>query len=142
MLEVVDASGTSACNVIAKDFVQKLPEQTLVVGVLNRDLGDGRGEYHDGTTTQAGELKDNFIVDYGDVFYTPSDGSGTTSFSAPRVSGKAALIKSKFPHLDGKGLFNRITSTADDLGAPGVDEIYGHGRINLSRALSPIGNLR
>ncbi|MFG5382744.1 hypothetical protein ACEWPN_16385, partial [Yoonia sp. R2-816] len=32
-------------------------------------------------------------------------------------------------------------ASADDLGDPGVEAIYGHGLLNLERAMRPIGEL-
>jgi subtilisin family serine protease len=57
-----------------------------------------------------------------------------TSMSAPFVSGVAGL-------LAGKGLSNQaivecLTKTADDLGAPGRDSIYGFGRVNANKAVT------
>jgi hypothetical protein len=34
-----------------------------------------------------------------------------------------------------------LLQSADDLGAPGVDEIFGHGQLNVINALSPIDGL-
>jgi subtilase-type serine protease len=34
-----------------------------------------------------------------------------------------------------------LLATATDMGAPGVDEIYGHGKLDLRNALSPQGDL-
>ena len=86
----------------------------------------------------AGEYKNNFVVDYGSNLGELAHG---TSLAAPRVAGKAAIIKSKFRNITATQLANVIKETADDLGAPGVDDIYGHGKVNLRRALSPIGNI-
>jgi lantibiotic leader peptide-processing serine protease len=61
-----------------------------------------------------------------------------TSFAAPHVTGLAALLVNQL----GKGqpalIRARILQSADDLGDPGVDAFYGHGRINVARALGLI----
>ena len=106
-------------------------DQILIVGAL--DHTNRIANY----SNRAGLLKDNYVVDNSNYTIT----TGGTSFSAPTVTGKAAIIKSKFNNLNGSQLANIIKTTADDLGAPGVDEVYGHGRVNLSRALSPVGQL-
>jgi hypothetical protein len=62
-----------------------------------------------------------------------------TSFSAPTISGAVALMAQAFPNLTGQQIVNILFSTADDLGAAGVDSIYGHGRLNIQRAFAPIG---
>lgn len=87
----------------------------------------------------AGDLKDDFIVAHDDVF-SPGDAAGT-SFSAPRVAGAAALVKQKFPNLTSSQLKQVLLQTADDLGSPGVDAIYGHGKLNVLNSLSPQGSV-
>jgi hypothetical protein len=62
-----------------------------------------------------------------------------TSFSAPTVSGAVALMAQAFPNLTGQQIVSILFQTADDLGAAGVDSVYGHGRLNLQRAFSPVG---
>lgn len=57
-----------------------------------------------------------------------------TSQAAPHVSGLAALLVERYgrnPHR----IATAIQQSADDLGEPGMDERYGHGRINVARAL-------
>jgi subtilisin family serine protease len=58
-----------------------------------------------------------------------------TSFSAPEVSGLAALLVSRFGHGQGAQVRAAIENSADDIGKPGVDPFYGKGRINVGRAL-------
>ena len=55
-----------------------------------------------------------------------------TSASSPHVVGAAALILSNVPTLTVSQLWDALTSTAIDMGAPGQDPIYGFGRLNLS----------
>ncbi len=59
-----------------------------------------------------------------------------TSFSAPIVSGAAALVLSVQPGLSGAQAANILKSSADDLGAAGFDTQYGWGRVNVSRAVN------
>ena len=57
-----------------------------------------------------------------------------TSQASPHVAGLAALLVAE--HGRNPALIRDIiTSTADDLGQPGVDPFYGRGRINVQRAL-------
>lgn len=65
-----------------------------------------------------------------------------TSYAAPRVTGKIAITSQKFPNLNAEQLVNLAKHTAIDLGDKGVDQIYGHGKINLTGMLSPIGRLK
>ena len=63
--------------------------------------------------------------------------SGTSS-ATPQVSGLAALILSKWPQLTGIQAGQIIVNTARDIGAPGVDPVFGHGLIDVQAALSPV----
>ena len=62
-----------------------------------------------------------------------------TSFSSPLISGAAAIILQRWPNLTGRQLADILFASATDLGAPGVDTIYGHGLLNIAAALQPIG---
>jgi hypothetical protein len=64
-----------------------------------------------------------------------------TSFSAPVISGAAALLASAFPNLTGKQIIDLLLGSADDAGAPGIDPIYGRGVLNIGRAFAPQGTL-
>lgn len=61
-------------------------------------------------------------------------GSGT-SYSTANVVGVAALIRSANEALTPAQVKDLIESTADDLGEPGFDDAFGHGRINAYRAV-------
>ncbi|SFG04062.1 Serine protease, subtilisin family [Novosphingobium sp. CF614] len=63
--------------------------------------------------------------------------SGTSS-ATPQVSGLAALILSKWPQLSGIEAGQVIVNTARDIGAAGVDPVFGHGLIDVQAALSPV----
>jgi subtilisin family serine protease len=68
-----------------------------------------------------------------DNLYTYKAG---TSMATPQVVGLAALLFSQGVG-DDEAVLARIKATADDLGTPGEDEIFGAGRINVCRALNP-----
>jgi hypothetical protein len=59
-----------------------------------------------------------------------------TSFSAPLVSGAAALAKQKWPRLTSDQFEQVVRQTADDAGPTGYDVHYGAGTLNLDRLLS------
>jgi len=59
-----------------------------------------------------------------------------TSAAAPMVSGAAAVLLSKYPWMTNDNLRQTLLTTADDLGAPGVDAVYGWGRLNAARAMN------
>jgi hypothetical protein len=62
-----------------------------------------------------------------------------TSMAVPYVAGLAALIWSAYPSYTNAQVEDRIETTAVDLGAPGWDQYYGHGRIDAQAALCAPG---
>lgn len=62
------------------------------------------------------------------------DADAGTSMAAPFVSGVAALLVQK--GLTGQAVVDCILRTADDLGPPGRDPIYGFGRLDAFRAVT------
>ncbi|GAA0718629.1 S8 family serine peptidase [Dactylosporangium roseum] len=61
--------------------------------------------------------------------------SGTSDATAI-VAGAVALVRSKYPQLSGPEVVRRLTATAQDRGAPGRDEQYGYGVLDLVAALT------
>ncbi len=60
-----------------------------------------------------------------------------TSISSPLVAAVAALIDGQADGaLDGRRLKVILKNRADDLGEPGTDGIFGHGRVNAGRAVN------
>ncbi|TCM44450.1 S8 family serine peptidase [Kribbella sp. VKM Ac-2568] len=78
------------------------------------------------------------IVSTGPRFLDPSfpywQGSGT-SFSAPIVSGVAALVRNKYPTLTAAQVVARLKATARDAGPRGIDPYYGAGILDAYAAL-------
>jgi subtilisin family serine protease len=64
-----------------------------------------------------------------------------TSVSSAYVSGGMALIKQAWPQLKANQMVNLVINTATDLGAKGVDEVYGNGLVNFDKATRPQGAL-
>ena len=84
------------------------------------------------------------LVALGEDVLTTENGGGLgensgSSFSAPAVSGSLALLLDLFPTISGGDAVQILLTSATDLGKKGVDEVYGHGLVNLRRALRPIG---
>jgi len=61
--------------------------------------------------------------------------SAGTSMAAPAVAGVAALIVGRHGPTHPAQLEARLRGSADDLGKPGNDDFYGHGRVNAARAI-------
>ena len=62
-----------------------------------------------------------------------------TSFAAPIVSAAVAVIREAFPYMKSSEITNLLFTTARDLGAAGIDNIYGHGMLDMERATRPVG---
>ncbi|WP_457021148.1 S8 family serine peptidase [Luteimonas sp. A611] len=85
------------------------------------------------------------LVAPGTVVFTGTDdapdapeyyqGSGT-SFAAPIVSGAAALVWEAFPYFDNDLVRQTLLGTATDIGDPGVDAVFGYGRVDIARAVA------
>lgn len=59
-----------------------------------------------------------------------------TSMASPHAAGVAALILSKNPNLTPAQVRSILAASSDDLGAPGWDPVFGHGRINARKAVA------
>ena len=75
------------------------------------------------------------IADYKYEINGKSIKAAGSSFATPVVTGTAAMIKQKYPWMDGNLIKQTILSTATDIGEKGVDEIYGWGLLNIDKAL-------
>lgn len=78
----------------------------------------------------------------GIISTVPGGGYGAkrgTSMAAPHVAGAAAFALAAFPGVPPAEIVNRMFVTADDLGAAGVDFVFGHGRLNMEAMMSPVG---
>ena len=89
-----------------------------------------------------GDSKEWCLAAPGVNIIVPAVGGGRrivdgTSFAAPHVSGAAAVLKSAFPNLTAPQIVALLLATARDLGARGVDEVYGHGLLDLENAARP-----
>ncbi len=58
-----------------------------------------------------------------------------TSMATPHVSGVIAVLMEAYPSYTPRDIIRLLFATAEDLGAPGVDRIFGHGLVRLDRAL-------
>ena len=79
------------------------------------------------------------VTAVGEYIYDVAGASyiaGGSSFAAPVVTGTAALIKQKYPWMSGSLLRQTILSTATDIGAEGVDSVFGWGLLNIGKAIN------
>jgi len=72
------------------------------------------------------------------AYWTPGGRNGYaylagTSMAAPHVSGGAAILRSL--GLSPQETVDRLLDTAHDIGPPGRDSTFGHGRLNVAAAV-------
>lgn len=98
--------------------------------------------------TAGGDVRASYS-NYGKILDVSAPGSGIlttikgggygsvngTSFATPNTAGVIALIMAADPTLTAAQVENILESTADDLGDPGYDTLFGHGRINAFKAV-------
>ena len=101
-----------------------------------------------GSYTYSIDPSQYYMVAPGEDVAVNWDGSGNgvgigsgTSFAAPHISGAAALLFGRWPQLSARDVGAILLNSATDLGAPGVDEIYGHGMLNIDAATEPLGTV-
>lgn len=126
------------------DPTQNIPAAYIVVGSGMYDANQaflGLASY----SNKAGVAKDFYLVAPGNNLYTTtSTGGYTANFSgtsaaAPVVAGAMALIKAKWPQMTNLQVVSLLLNSATDVGASGVDDVYGHGLLNIPAAMSPQG---
>jgi autotransporter-associated beta strand protein len=69
----------------------------------------------------------------GDTSISLYQGGGT-SYAAPQVSGAAAVVWAAFPYFTNDQVRQTILGGAKDLGAPGVDPVFGWGLLDVTKA--------
>ncbi|HFD2072121.1 S8 family peptidase, partial [Serratia nematodiphila] len=79
----------------------------------------------------AGTSVDNLTTGYANK-------SGT-SMAAPHVAGSVAVLMERFPYMTSAQIADVLKTTATDMGAPGIDALYGWGMINLGKAINGPG---
>jgi len=112
----------------------------LAVAALDKNDRTALAEY----SNACGVAMDYCLVAPGEVIVPTADVTPNapeyqtnrgTSFAAPIVSGAAALVWEAFPYFNNDLVRQTLLGTATDLGAPGVDPIFGHGAVNIARAV-------
>ncbi len=105
--------------------------EALFVGAVN-DVGEiasfsDRGPFVDLVAPGTGIRSTTMDGDYGMT--------NGTSFSAPIVSGVAALVWSVSPDLRPASIRQILLGSAVDLGEAGRDSVYGHGAVDAAAAV-------
>ncbi|MCK9909042.1 autotransporter domain-containing protein [Microbacteriaceae bacterium K1510] len=133
------------------DYSSLLTEQGLIIGVMSigiQETSPGSGIWQKipasysnfcGVTASwcVAAPGGNVATDGGVYSTVPVDNYAAlqgTSMAAPTVSGAIAVLIGAYPNYNARDLARVLFSTAEDLGAPGVDAVYGYGLIRLDRA--------
>ena len=106
------------------------------INVVAWDSNTGRlADY----SNQCGITKNYCITAPGTGFDINGDIISGTSFATPVVSAAIAILREAFPYLGASEITAILFTTARDLGAPGIDDVYGWGMLDLERATRPVG---
>ena len=110
-----------------------------VVGLVTKDTSANYTWSNMSVLQPAGVAANWSVTAVGEYIYDVAGASyiaGGSSFAAPVVTGTAALIKQKYPWMSGSLLRQTILSTATDIGAEGVDSVFGWGLLNIGKAIN------
>lgn len=110
----------------------------LVAGSVNAD------RTQTSYSQQAGSTMHRYLVAPGLVNMGTQDApffSAGTSNAAAMVSGAAAVVWGRWSYLTADRVATILLETAEDLGAPGVDPVFGRGLLRLDQAMQPRGEL-
>ena len=143
---VVSASGNRPDGTGAPSAPGTMPGVLAVGGLTKAQVGSERSSTEGiaiDITAPAEELFGSFPG--GEI--RSWEGS---SAAAPIVSALVALMRQADPAASANDILQRLIASADDLGEPGFDGIYGFGAINPTQALSsrltatenPLGSLK
>ncbi|MDR1691535.1 MAG: hypothetical protein LBR35_01705, partial [Rickettsiales bacterium] len=112
---------------------------------------DGDRTYDAGGNCTSNCNDDDFYIDFyfidtdsdgtygpGDLLYMPQNGSAA---AAAVVAGAMSALLGAYQHMTPDQVVALLFLTADDIGAAGVDDMYGQGFINLIKATRPYGRM-
>ena len=95
---------------------------------------------------KANQWKYHFLYAPGEMLVSAQPGNkyaymSGTSMATPIVAASAALMQARWPALKAKPatVASILFSSATDLGAPGVDSVYGWGLLNITKAFQNSG---
>lgn len=143
---VISAGNDGAANpddfaMIANDPIAR--NLILVVGGV--DDSNLLSVYSTGGSNNAGAAAGHVIMALATRVRTINENGAAvyasgTSFAAPAVSGAVALLAQAFPSLTSAQIVDLILTSARDLGTSGVDNVYGHGLLDLASAFAARGS--
>ena len=112
----------------------------LTVGALDPDNPTRLTDY----SQECGPAMNYCLVAPGNVVFIDPDATsqanstlvqgGGTSYAAPLVSGAAAVVWAAFPYFSNDQVRQAVLGGAKDLGAVGVDAVFGWGLLDVTKA--------
>ncbi|CAM3594811.1 Thermophilic serine proteinase precursor [Vibrio aerogenes CECT 7868] len=115
------------------------PDFTSFIGVGATDRNDNRASFSSwGTYVDITAPGVDIATTYPDNQYVYYSG---TSFSSPLTAGIAALMVAANPAITPAEIETGLFATAADIGAPGDDNVYGHGLVDAYAAVMYATNL-
>ncbi len=111
-----------------------LPDLTIVGSTSSNDFRSGFSNYGNALDIVAPGASVRSTRRGGG--YGPGSG---TSYASPIAAGVAGMIFATNDQLSPEDVQDILYSSADDRGAPGFDNFYGHGRVNTFNAVMMAG---
>ncbi len=142
-LLVAAAGNTGAAN---PDWPARYAKETWANGQIIAVGSVNANNAMSSFSNRAGDAMDFYLVAPGEnIASTYKNGQyaymSGTSMATPAVSGAAALLMQYWPKLNANQVAGILFKSATDLGALGVDAVYGRGLLNLDAALRPAGTV-
>ena len=138
------SNGASGVEQVAPLYDLRLQSKFLVVGAVDSsylitDYSNGCGASKYWCLVAPGSIGANTLPsDRADNLYETA-GSFDTKNAAALVSGALALLKSRLPSMPMSVIRLLLLKTALDRGERGIDDVYGHGLLQLNYAITVQG---
>jgi serine protease len=123
------AAYTNSISVSATNYLDQLADYSNYGSTIDICAPGGDGNDYNGDGYMDGVLQNTFSgTSEGYYFYTG------TSMACPHVAGVAALCKAINSGLSNAQIRSILETTAEDLGASGWDQYFGHGMVDAYAA--------
>ncbi len=121
-------------------YAQDADYKDYMIAVGSIDIDGAISEF----SNNCKQVKNDCLVAPGGLIYATAPANSYeylsgTSMATPHVSGAAAILRAAWPHLTALQVKQILLNSAQDIGAAGVDDVYGHGLLDLYEAAQPSG---
>lgn len=119
--------------------------RNLIIVAGGVDDTNALSVFSTGGSNSAGSGANHFVVALANRVRTINETGAAvlasgTSYAAPAVAGAVALLAQAFPSLTSAQLVDLLLKSARDLGATGVDTVYGYGLVDIASAFAARGS--